>query len=176
MQWDKETKLKQEKERCRQLVQRIAEEVHPESAAVLNAESDLLEKALRRAGIRANAWAEGAEPADLLVVVDPAWGRVPAQLAEKVLLVSEGSTVMAGWAAQLAGQSYYRDFRWRSKGRAQQAALFCKAEPAVLGLTRGYEQEMDTLRDRMVRAERSCAATSPSAAATSSSWKKRWPR
>ena len=157
MQWDKETKLKQEKERCRQLAQRIAEEVHPGSAAVLNAESDLLEKALRRAGIRANAWAEGAEPADLLVVVDPAWGRVPAQLAEKVLLVSEGSAVMAGWAEQLAGQGYYRDFRWRSKGRAQQAALFCKAEPAVLGLTRGYEQEMDTLRDRMVRAERSCA-------------------
>ena len=157
MQWDKETKLKQEKERCRQLAQRIAEEVHPESAAVLNAESDLLEKALRRAGIRANAWAEGAAPADLLVVVDPAWGRVPAQLAEKVLLVSEGSTVMAGWAEQLAGQGYYRDFRWRSKGRAQQAALFCKAEPAVLGLTRGYEQEMDTLRDRKVRAERSCA-------------------
>ena len=82
MQWDKETKLKQEKERCRQLAPRIAEEVHPGSAAVLNAESDLLEKALRRAGIRANAWAEGAEPADLLVVVDPAWGRVPAQLAE----------------------------------------------------------------------------------------------
>ena len=102
MQWDKETKLKQEKERCRQLAQRIAEEVHPGSAAVLNAESDLLEKALRRVGIRANAWAEGAEPADLLVVVDPAWGRVPAQLAEKVLLVSEGSTVMAGWAEQLA--------------------------------------------------------------------------
>ena len=67
MQWDKETKLKQEKERCRQLAQRIAEEVHPGSAAVLNAESDLLEKALRRAGIQANAWAEGAEPADLLM-------------------------------------------------------------------------------------------------------------
>ena len=157
MQLDKETKLKQEKERCRQLAQRIAEEVRPESAAVLNAESDLLEKALRRAGVRANAWAEGAEPTDLLVVVDPAWGRVPAQLAEKVLLVSESSTVMAGWAEQLAGQGYYRDFRWRSKGRAQQAALFCKAEPTVLGLTRGYEQEMDTLRDRMVRAERTCS-------------------
>ena len=32
MQLDKETKLKQEKERCRQLAQRVAEEVRPASA------------------------------------------------------------------------------------------------------------------------------------------------
>ena len=69
MQLDKETKLKQEKERCRQLAQRVAEEARPASAQVLNSESDLLEKALRRAGIRAEEWsAQAAEPVDLLVV------------------------------------------------------------------------------------------------------------
>ena len=62
MQLDKETKVKQEKERCRQLAQRVAEEVRPASAGVWNAESDLLEKALRRVGIRANAWVEMPPP------------------------------------------------------------------------------------------------------------------
>ena len=81
MQLDKETKLKQEKERCRQLAQRVAEEVRPASAQVLNSESDLLEKALRRAGIRAEEWsAQAAEPVDLLVVEDPVWSHLPQQL------------------------------------------------------------------------------------------------
>ena len=160
MQLDKETKLKQEKERCRQLAQRIAEEAHPASAQVLNSESDLLEKALRRAGIRAEEWsAQAAEPVDLLVVEDPVWSHLPQQLPEKVLLASVDSTMMAAWAEQLARRGYYRDFRWRSKGRAQQSALFCtgSAVPAPLMMVQGYEQEMDTLRDRMVRAERTCS-------------------
>ena len=160
MQLDKETKLKQEKERCRQLAQRVAEEVHPASAQVLNSESDLLEKALRRAGIRAEEWsAQAAEPVDLLVVEDPVWSHLPQQLPEKVLLASVDSTMMAAWAEQLARRGYYRDFRWRSKGRAQQSALFCtgSAVPAPLMMVQGYEQEMDTLRDRMVRAERTCS-------------------
>ena len=160
MQLDKETKLKQEKERCRQLAQRVAEEARPASAQVLNSESDLLEKALRRAGIRAEAWsAQAAEPVDLLVVEDPVWSHLPQQLPEKVLLASVDSTMMAAWAEQLARRGYYRDFRWRSKGRAQQSALFCtgSAVPAPLMMVQGYEQEMDTLRDRMVRAERTCS-------------------
>ena len=160
MQLDKETKLKQEKERCRQLAQRVAEEVRPASAQVLNSESDLLEKALRRAGIRAEEWsAQAAEPVDLLVVEDPVWRHLPQQLPEKVLLASVDSTMMAAWAEQLARRGYYRDFRWRSKGRAQQSALFCtgSAVPAPLMMVQGYEQEMDTLRDRMVRAERTCS-------------------
>ena len=160
MQLDKETKLKQEKERCRQLAQRVAEEVRPASAQVLNSESDLLEKALRRAGIRAEEWsAQAAEPVDLLVVKDPVWSHLPQQLPEKVLLASVDSTMMAAWAEQLARRGYYRDFRWRSKGRAQQSALFCtgSAVPAPLMMVQGYEQEMDTLRDRMVRAERTCS-------------------
>ena len=160
MQLDKETKLKQEKERCRQLAQRVAEEAHPASAQVLNSESDLLEKALRRAGIRAEEWsAQAAEPVDLLVVEDPVWSHLPQQLPEKVLLASVDSTMMAAWAEQLARRGYYRDFRWRSKGRAQQSALFCtgSAVPAPLMMVQGYEQEIDTLRDRMVRAERTCS-------------------
>ena len=160
MQLDKETKLKQEKERCRQLAQRVAEEARPASAQVLNSESDLLEKALRRAGIRAEEWsAQAAEPVDLLVVEDPVWSHLPQQLPEKVLLASVDSTMMAAWAEQLARRGYYRDFRWRSKGRAQQSALFCtgSAVPAPLMIVQGYEQEMDTLRDRMVRAERTCS-------------------
>ena len=160
MQLDKETKLKQEKERCRQLAQRVAEEARPASVQVLNSESDLLEKALRRAGIRAEEWsAQAAEPVDLLVVEDPVWSHLPQQLPEKVLLASVDSTMMATWAEQLARRGYYRDFRWRSKGRAQQSALFCtgSAVPAPLMMVQGYEQEMDTLRDRMVRAERTCS-------------------
>lgn len=160
MQLDKETKLKQEKERCRQLAQRVAEEARPASAQVLNSESDLLAKALRRAGIRAEEWsAQAAEPVDLLVVEDPVWSHLPQQLPEKVLLASVDSTMMAAWAEQLARRGYYRDFRWRSKGRAQQSALFCtgSAVPAPLMMVQGYEQEMDTLRDRMVRAERTCS-------------------
>ena len=160
MQLDKETKLKQEKERCRQLAQRVAEEARPASAQVLNSESDLLKKALRRAGIRAEEWsAQAAEPVDLLVVEDPVWSHLPQQLPEKVLLASVDSTMMAAWAEQLARRGYYRDFRWRSKGRAQQSALFCtgSAVPAPLMMVQGYEQEMDTLRDRMVRAERTCS-------------------
>lgn len=160
MQLDKETKLKQEKERCRQLAQRVAEEARPASAQVLNSESDLLEKALRRAGIRAEEWsAQAAELVDLLVVEDPVWSHLPQQLPEKVLLASVDSTMMAAWAEQLARRGYYRDFRWRSKGRAQQSALFCtgSAVPAPLMMVQGYEQEMDTLRDRMVRAERTCS-------------------
>ena len=160
MQLDKETKLKQEKERCRQLAQRVAEEARPASAQVLNSESDLLEKALRRAGIRAEEWsAQATEPVDLLVVEDPVWSHLPQQLPEKVLLASVDSTMMAAWAEQLARRGYYRDFRWRSKGRAQQSALFCtgSAVPAPLMMVQGYEQEMDTLRDRMVRAERTCS-------------------
>ena len=147
MQLDKETKLKQEKERCRQLAQRVAEEARPASAQVLNSESDLLEKALRRAGIRAEEWsAQAAEPVDLLVVEDPVWSHLPQQLPEKVLLASVDSTMMAAWAEQLARRGYYRDFRWRSKGRAQQSALFCtgSAVPAPLMMVQGYEQEMDT--------------------------------
>ena len=146
MQLEKEKKEKQERERCRALAQRIAEEAAAASVALLGEQSLLLTKALRRAGVAAEAWAEGSE-AELLVVVDPAYETLPEKLPARVLLVSSESTVMAGWAEQLAQRGYFRDFGWRSKGRAQQSALFCASQPTGYKMVRGYELEMDILRD-----------------------------
>ena len=87
MQLEKEKKEKQERERCRALAQRIAEEAAAASAALLGEQSLLLTKALRRAGVAAEAWAEGSE-AELLVVVDPAYETLPEKLPARVLLVS----------------------------------------------------------------------------------------
>ena len=155
MQLEKERKEKRERERCRALAQRIAEEANPASAALLGEQMSLLTEALHRAGVETEEWTEGSE-AELLVVADPAWETLPETLPARVLLVSDESTVMAGWAEQLAQRGYFRDFGWRSKGRAQQSALFCTSQPTQLKMVRGYEMEMDILRDRMVRAERTC--------------------
>ncbi|WP_423404545.1 glycosyltransferase family 2 protein [Faecalibacterium prausnitzii] len=160
MQLEKEKETREAAERCRLLAQRIAEELAPEAAAVLAADEEsgaLLEKALRRAGIRANPWtaAATAQP-ELLVVEDPAWVELPARLAEQVLLVCTDTTALSAWAEKLAERGYYRDLQWRSRGRAQQAALFCTVQPSAMGMVRGYEEELDILRDRMVRAERTC--------------------
>ena len=155
MQLEKEKKEKRERERCRALAQRIAEEANPASAALLGEQMPQLTKALRRAGVETKEWTEGSA-AELLVVADPAWETLPETLPARVLLVSDESTVMAGWAEQLAQRGYFRDFGWRSKGRAQQSALFCTSQPTQLKMVRGYEMEMDILRDRMVRAERTC--------------------
>ena len=54
MQLEKAKETKQDMERCRLLAQRIAEELAPATAAVLNAETPALEKALHRAGVDAN--------------------------------------------------------------------------------------------------------------------------
>ena len=160
MQLEKEKETREAAERCRLLAQRIAEELAPEAAAVLAADEEsgaLLEKALRRAGIRANPWtaAATAQP-ELLVVEDPAWVELPARMAEQVLLVCTDATALSAWAEKLAERGYYRDLQWRSRGRAQQAALFCTVQPSAMGMVRGYEEELDILRDRMVRAERTC--------------------
>mgnify|MGYP000331560430 CR=1 FL=1 len=160
MQLEKEKESRQDAERCRLLAQRIAEELAPESAAVLGddeASCTALQKALRKAGVRANEWtAAAARQPDLLVVEDPTFVELPAQLAAKVLLVCTDTTALSNWAEQLAQRGYYRDMFWRSKGRTQQSALFRAAQPGALAVVKGYEQELDTLRDRMVRAERSC--------------------
>ena len=154
MQLEKAKETKQDMERCRLLAQRIAEELAPATAAVLNA---AMKKALRKAGVRANEWtAAAARQPDLLVVEDPAWVEMPAQLPGQVLLVFTGSNVAEGWAEELARRGYYRDFRWRSRGRAQQSALYCTVQPATAEMIAGYEKELDLLRDRMVRAERTC--------------------
>ena len=156
MQLEKAKETKQDMERCRLLAQRIAEELAPATAAVLNAETPALEKALHRAGVDANPFTVAARQADLLVVEDPAWVEMPAQLPGQVLLVFTGSNVAEGWAEELARRGYYRDFRWRSRGRAQQSALYCTVQPATAEMIAGYEKELDLLRDRMVRAERTC--------------------
>ena len=98
MQLEKEKKEKRERERCRALAQRIAEEANPASAALLGEQMSLLTEALHRAGVEAEEWTEGSE-AELLVVADPAWETLPETLPARVLLVSDESTVMAGWAA-----------------------------------------------------------------------------
>ena len=156
MQLEKAKETKQDMERCRLLAQRIAEELAPATAAVLNAETPAQEKALHRAGVDANPFTVAARQADLLVVEDPAWVEMPAQLPGQVLLVFTGSNVAEGWAEELARRGYYRDFRWRSRGRAQQSALYCTVQPATAEMIAGYEKELDLLRDRMVRAERTC--------------------
>ena len=99
MQLEKEKKEKRERERCRALAQRIAEEANPASAALLGEQMSLLAKALHRAGVEAEEWTEGSE-AELLVVADPAWETLPETLPARVLLVSDESTVMAGWARE----------------------------------------------------------------------------
>ena len=101
MQLEKEKKEKRERDRCRALAQRIAEEANPSSAALLGEQMPLLTKALHRAGVEAEEWTESSE-AELLVVADPAWETLPKTLPARVLLVSDESTVMAGWAEQLA--------------------------------------------------------------------------
>ena len=131
MQLEKEKKEKRERERCRALAQRIAEEANPASAALRGEQMPLLTKALHRAGVEAEEWTESSE-AELLVVADPAWETLPETLPARVLLVSDESTVMAGWAEQLAQRGYFRDFGWRSKGRAPQSALFCTSQPTQL--------------------------------------------
>ena len=159
MQLEEKKPSRQEQERCRLLAQRIAEETAPETAWVLNADSPLLVKALRKAGVTASEWPEALNDTDtmpdLAVVEDPAWMALPDRLPQRVLLVCTEDTMLAAWAEKLADRGYTRDFSWYSRGRAQQSALFCAAEPQ--GLVVGYEQEMDILRDRMVRAERTCS-------------------
>ena len=73
---------------------------------MLNAETPALEKARHRAGVEANPFTVAARQADLLVVEDPAWVEMPAQLPGQVLLVFTGSNVAEGWAEELARRGY----------------------------------------------------------------------
>ena len=121
MQLEKAKETKQDMERCRLLAQRIAEELAPATAAVLNAETPALEKALHRAGVDANPFTVAARQADLLVVEDPAWVEMPAQLPGQVLLVFTGSNVAEGWAEELA-----------RRGRMVRAERTCNEEAALI--------------------------------------------
>ena len=140
---------KQERERSRQLAQRVAGELAPRTVALLG-ESPALESALRAANLTPAAGPE----ADLLVVSDPAWVELPPQLPGAVLLVCTASEELSSWAGELLARGYSRDFSWKNRGRTQQTALFRLAEPKRETLAVDYEAELDTLRVRMARAER----------------------
>ena len=87
---DQEKETKRQAERCRALAQRIVRELTPASIQVLGG-SGALAEALEKAG--AQLLPEDAEQgtAALLVVEDPAWVEMPAQLPGQVLLVFTGS-------------------------------------------------------------------------------------
>ena len=123
MQLEKEKKEKQERERCRALAQRIAEEAAAASAALLGEQSLLLTKALRRAGVAAEAWAEGSE-AELLVVVDPAYETLPEKLPQAApVLCSRVSRTRPGRNAADWPISRWRTTQYfRSWSPAMQAA------------------------------------------------------
>ena len=125
---DQEKETKRQAERCRALAQRIVRELTPASIQVLGG-SGALAEALEKAG--AQLLPENAEQgtAALLVVEDPAWVEMPAQMPGQVLLVFTGSNVAEGWAEELARRGYYRDFRWRSRGRA--SSLLCTAQSSL---------------------------------------------
>ena len=151
MQLEKAKETKQDMERCRLLAQRIAEELAPATAAVLNAETPALENALHRAGV-------DAYPITVAAPQAPASPQRPAPPPRQAPPSPTASNGAERWAEELARRGYYRDFRWRSRGRAQQSALYCTVQPATAEMIAGYEKELDLLRDRMVRAERTCNA------------------
>ena len=149
---DQEKENRQQAERSRELAQRIMRELTPAGVQVLGG-SGSLEKALEKIGARMTQQAEGGA---LLVAEDPEWTELPAVQCDQVLLVCADSAVLAGCAQQLAQQGFARDFGWKTRGKAQQTALFRRSpaaqDPQEMMLD--YERALDDLRERMLQAER----------------------
>ena len=149
---DQEKETRQQAERSRELAQRIMRELTPAGVQVLGG-SGSLEKALEKIGARMTQQAEGGA---LLVAEDPEWTELPAVQCDQVLLVCADSAVLSGCAHQLAGQGFARDFGWKTRGKAQQTALFRRSpaaqDPQEMMLD--YERALDDLRERMLQAER----------------------
>ena len=149
---DQEKETRQQAERSRELAQRIMRELTPAGVQVLGG-SGSLEKALEKIGARMTQQAEGGA---LLVAEDPEWTELPAVQCDQVLLVCADSAVLAGCAQQLAQQGFARDFGWKTRGKAQQTALFRRSpaaqDPQEMMLD--YERALDDLRERMLQAER----------------------
>ncbi len=125
---DQEKETRQQAERSRELAQRIMRELTPAGVQVLGG-SGSLEKALEKIGARMTQQAEGGA---LLVAEDPEWTELPAVQCDQVLLVCADSAVLAGCAQQLAQQGFARDFGWKTRGKAQQTALFRRSPVAVM--------------------------------------------
>ena len=123
---DQEKETRQQAERSRELAQRIMRELTPAGVQVLGG-SGSLEKALEKIGARMTQQAEGGA---LLVAEDPEWTELPAVQCDQVLLVCADSAVLSGCAHQLAGQGFARDFGWKTRGKAQQTALFRRSPAA----------------------------------------------
>ena len=152
MQLDKEKELKQEQERCRMLARQIARELAPRTVR-LTVGYDLLEAALKEEKF---VFAPEEEAAELLIVTDPEQADLTGLESETILLAGRHAEEVAAAAQQLAGQGYYRSFRWKCRDRSMANALFCRqAEaPETAALIGGYEQEVAYLQEQTLRAEK----------------------
>ena len=152
MQLDKEKELKREQERCRMLARQIARELAPRTVR-LTAGYDLLEAALKEEKF---VFAPEEEAAELLIVTDPEQADLTGLESKTILLAGRHAEEVAAAAQQLAGQGYYRSFRWKCRDRSMANALFCRqAEaPETAALIGGYEQEVAYLHEQTLRAEK----------------------
>ncbi len=152
MQLDKEKELKREQERCRMLARQIARELAPRTVR-LTAGYDLLEAALKEEKF---VFAPEEETAELLIVTDPEQADLTGLESKTILLAGRHAEEVAAAAQQLAGQGYYRSFRWKCRDRSMANALFCRqAEaPETAALIGGYEQEVADLHEQTLRAEK----------------------
>ena len=152
MQLDKEKELKREQERCRMLARQIARELAPRTVR-LTAGYDLLEAALKEEKF---VFAPEEEAAELLIVTDPEQADLTGLESKTILLAGRHAEEVAAAAQQLAGQGYYRSFRWKCRDRSMANALFCRqAEaPETAALIGGYEQEVADLHEQTLRAEK----------------------
>lgn len=139
--------------RCRQMAQRIMAELCPKTIWMPCGDGPLAQ-ALSAAGAQVAADPQPVQT-QLTVVEDPAWAQVPDALSGPLLLVAADSPLLSSWTDTLAERGYYRDFSWKNRGRTQPAALYRQADvlPAPQALAQGYEQELDSVRENLARAQ-----------------------
>ena len=148
-----ENTTRAQRRRCRQMAQRIMAELCPKTIWMPCGDSPLAQ-ALSAAGAQVAADPQPVQT-QLTVVEDPAWAQVPDALSGPLLLVAADSPLLSSWTDTLAERGYYRDFSWKNRGRTQPAALYRQADvlPAPQALAQGYEQELDSVRENLARAQ-----------------------